>query len=75
MSDAIEAFKDMKDHSKALRAKYGVPCPECKRLLPKAHPKILLPGDYCRMHKYTDPRPELTDAEWQNVNEPKEMIR
>jgi hypothetical protein len=74
VSDTIDDFNAIKAHQKSLRAKYGVPCPECQRLLPKAHPKILLPGGYCRMHKYTDPRPELTDAEWQNVNETKETI-
>lgn len=67
MSDTIEAFRALKDHRKALRAKYGVPCPECRRLLPKAQPKILLPGEYCRMHKLTDPRPELTDEEYGDV--------
>ena len=36
----------------------GVPCPECKRLLPRASPTILLPGYSCnkRGHKYKDPR-------------------
>jgi hypothetical protein len=61
MTDTIDTFRALKDHRKALRAKYGVPCPECQRLLPKAQPKILLPQEYCRMHKFTDPRPELTN--------------
>lgn len=64
MSDWHEDFKVIEEHNRALRAKYGVPCPECVRRLPKANPKILLPQSRCKMHKYTDPRPELTDAQW-----------
>ena len=52
-------FGAIKDHKKRLRAKYGAPCPECQRLLPKAHPSILLPQQVCRIHKYRDPRPAL----------------
>ena len=64
MSDAVEVFKAQDDHRKRLRAKYGVACPECRRLLPKANATILLPGQRCRIHKYVDQRPELTDKEW-----------
>ncbi len=64
MSDAVEMFKAQGDHKKSLRAKYGVECPECKRMLPKASATILLPGKRCRIHKYVDPRQELTDKEW-----------
>ena len=64
MSEAVEVFVAIKDHKKRLRAKYGAPCPECQRLLPKAHPSILLPQQVCRIHKYRDPRPALTDDEW-----------
>lgn len=39
------------------RARLGVPCPRCVVLLPKAHPKILMPGQRCKMHNYRDPRP------------------
>ena len=64
MSDVADTFSGMKDHKKRLRAKYGTPCPECQRLLPKAHPSILLPQQVCRIHKYRDPRPELTEEQW-----------
>lgn len=64
MSEVVEIFRATKDHNKQLRAKYGAPCPECQRLLPKAHPSILLPQQVCRIHKYRDPRPALTDDEW-----------
>lgn len=67
MSDWLEDTKALEAHNKRLRAKYGKPCPECVRRLPKANPKILLPQGYCRMHKYKDPRPELSDIEWNNV--------
>ena len=63
MSDVADTFHGMKDHKKRLRAKYGIPCPECQRLLPKAHPSILLPQQVCRIHKYIDPRPELTEEQ------------
>ena len=64
MSEMVEVFGAIKDHKKRLRAKYGAPCPECRRLLPTAHPSILLPQQVCRIHKYRDPRPALTDDEW-----------
>ena len=47
MSDMSETFKAMKAARKEVRAKYGVPCPSCKRKLPKANPKILLPHQKC----------------------------
>ncbi len=64
MSEMADVFGAMKDHKKRLRAKYGVPCPECQRRLPKANPSILLPQQMCRIHKYRDPRPELTSEQW-----------
>lgn len=64
MSDTIEGYKDIADHRKALRAKYGVNCPQCAVKRPKAHPTILLPQQRCRVDGYRDPRPELTDKQW-----------
>ena len=64
MSDVGEMYTAMRAHKQRLRAKYGQPCPACVRLLPRAHPSILLPQQVCRIHKYRDPRPELTDAQW-----------
>ena len=58
MSDMTETYRAMDETRKLMREKLGRPCPECQRLLPKAHPKILLPGGFCRMHRYLDPRPE-----------------
>lgn len=68
MSEVTEMFQGMKDMRKALRAKYGRNCPECVRLLPKANPSILLPQQSCRIHKFKDPRPELTQDDYDKVN-------
>lgn len=66
MSDMIDAFRDLKDMRAREREVFGVPCPICREKLPKAHPKILKPGQVCRAHKpqFRDPRPQPTDAEW-----------
>lgn len=63
MSESVEIFRAMGDMRKTLRKLYGVDCPECVRLLPRAHPSILLPGQRCRIHGYRDPRPDLTDEQ------------
>lgn len=57
MSDAIEGFRALKEHRKALRARLGVDCPGCIQNHPKRFPSVLLPGQRCRVCKYTDPRP------------------
>jgi hypothetical protein len=67
MSDTIDDFRALHDHRKALRAKFGVPCPECKKRRPRAFPSILLPGGWCKIHQFRDPRPELTDADHKSV--------
>lgn len=64
MSDVAEMYQGMKAHTQRLRAKHGVSCPECVRLLAKANPTILLPQQRCRIHGYRDPREELTDQQW-----------
>lgn len=67
MSETIETYKAMGDHKKRLRAAYGVDCPVCIQKRPKAHPSILLPQQRCRVDGYIDPRPELTDQQYQDV--------
>lgn len=67
MSDMSDDFKAMKDHKKALRQKYGVECPECKRSRPRTNATILMPQQRCRVDGYTDQRPELTDEQWRNA--------
>ncbi len=64
MSDSIDTHKALTDRKKAMKARYGVPCPMCQRHLPKANPSILLPQGRCRIHGYRDPRPELTNEQW-----------
>jgi len=66
MSDTIDGFRDLKELRRVQRLVFGVPCPVCRKKLPKAHPKILEPGRLCRAHKpfYRDPRPEPTAEEF-----------
>lgn len=66
MGDMAEYFRDLRDHKKAIRKRYGVLCPECQIVRPKAHPTILLPGQRCRVDGYKDSRPQLTNEEWSN---------
>lgn len=65
MSDMGEDFKAMRDHKKAVRDKYGVECPVCKVKRPKACATILLPQQVCRVDKFRDPRPALTNEQWE----------
>jgi len=68
MSECAEMLGAIKDMRKALRAKYGLDCPVCIEKLPRANPSILLPRQLCRIHKYRDPRPELTQSDYDKVN-------
>lgn len=63
-SEYGELCHDIREARNAARAKYGVPCPECIKKLPKANPSILLPRQRCKIHGYRDPRPRLTDNEY-----------
>lgn len=56
MGDEGDFWRDVREARKEARDKLGVPCPECVKRLPKAHPTILLPQQMCRIHKYRDPR-------------------
>lgn len=57
MGDMGDYFNDLKDSRKAMRAAFGVNCPQCLIVRPKAHPTILLPGQRCKVDGYRDPRP------------------
>lgn len=61
-SDYGDLCREIRDRRREVRAKFGVPCPECVRLLPKACPTILLPQQRCRIHKYRDPRPRSPES-------------
>lgn len=63
-SDYGDMCRDIRDARSEARAKHGVNCPECVRLLPKACPSILLPQQRCRIHGYRDPRPRTPDTEY-----------
>ena len=58
MGDVGDTCRAFKEHKKALKAEHGEPCPSCKVKLPKAQPKILLPGQRCWCG-YRDKRPRL----------------
>lgn len=59
MSDYADMCAQMRAYRKEMRAKYGIPCPECLRLLPKANPTILLPQQRCKIHGYKDNRDRI----------------
>jgi hypothetical protein len=63
----IDAYQRSLDQQRALKGKFGAPCPECVRRRPKSAPKILLPAGYCYRCRHRDPRPPLTDAQMQEA--------
>lgn len=68
MSECAEIYGAMKDARKHLRTVLGVNCPECVRLIPRACPSILIPGQRCRIHGYVDPRgQDLIEAEYKKL--------
>jgi len=69
MSEVAEMYQGLKDFKKRLRERFGVKCPECVRLLPKANATILLPQQRCRIHGFRDARPELTQEDYDSLAE------
>lgn len=67
MGDMGDIYRDMKEHRRAMRLRFGVECPSCKRVRPKAHPSILLPQQRCKVDGYVDPRPHLTQEDHASV--------
>lgn len=67
MGDMGDLYNAMREERRALRAKFGTPCPHCRDKQPKREPTILLPGQRCKVDGYRDPRPRLTDEERQSV--------
>ena len=47
MGDMGDVWNEVKAYRKKQRDRLGVPCPQCTVRLPKAQPKILLPGQRC----------------------------
>lgn len=64
MSDYGDMCRELRQSKKSVRARYGKPCPECVKKLPKASPSILLPSQRCKIHGYRDPRPRTADTEY-----------
>jgi hypothetical protein len=62
MGDVGDDFKWWNEQKKEMRAKHGIPCPECVSKLPKANPSILVPGQRCRIHGYRDNRPRIDQS-------------
>lgn len=56
MGDMGDYFNDLKADRRERRDRLGIECPDCKRLLPKANPSILLPGQKCKMHNFRAPK-------------------
>lgn len=56
MSDYGDMCREMRDFKKQSRERFGIPCPECSKKLPKADPTILLPQQVCKIHGYRDLR-------------------
>jgi hypothetical protein len=67
VSDIVDMFRLMKQHKTALRKEFAIDCPACAIARPKAPASKLLPQQRCRVDGYRDPRPALTDAQYQDV--------
>lgn len=57
MGDVGDFYNALREDRRERREKYGVPCPRCSEVRPKASPSILLPGQRCNVDGYRDPRP------------------
>ena len=69
-SDYGELCRDLREAKREARLKYGVDCPECKRLRPKACASILLPGQRCKVDGYRDPRKRTKENEYLHTEKP-----
>lgn len=67
MGDVGDTFKALDEVMKERRTRLGIDCPACKVKLPKAIPKVLLPGQKCWCG-YKDPRKNLSHEVWENCN-------
>jgi hypothetical protein len=63
MGDMGDLYNDLRQHRRDIRDRFGVNCPKCAEVRPKACPSILLPGQRCKVDRYVDPRPRLTDEQ------------
>ncbi len=58
MGDEGDFWRDVKEARAEQKRLHGVPCPACTVKLPKADPKILMPGQRCWCG-YRDPRQRM----------------
>ena len=56
MGDMGDDFRAWREAKHKARKEHGVLCEDCIRLLPKASPSILLPGQKCSMHPFRAPQ-------------------
>lgn len=47
MGDTGDDYKVLKEYNRDRRRTLGINCPGCQKKFPKAHPKILMPGQKC----------------------------
>lgn len=55
----FEPLVQLRKARREFKRRYATPCQQCVELLPKAHPSMLLPGQKCRIHGWTNPAPRL----------------
>jgi hypothetical protein len=67
MGDMGDLYRDWNAGKKSMRDKHGVDCPQCRVKQPTRTPTILLPGQRCKVDGYRDPRPRLSDEEFESV--------
>jgi hypothetical protein len=67
MGDMGDLWRDAKEESRKLRAKYGIDCPMCIKKQPRRIPTNMLPGQRCKVDGYRDPRPRLTEEQLDEV--------
>lgn len=63
MSEIGDDFQAIKAVMQERKARLGANCPACTVKLPKAIPKVLLPGQKCWCG-YRDPRPNQSHEVW-----------
>ena len=62
MGDVGDFWRDVKDYRREQKDLHGVKCPDCTVRLPKAQPKVLMPGQRCWCG-YRDQRKRLDKEE------------
>lgn len=64
MGDVGDTFRALDELMRERKSRLGVDCPSCKKKLPKAIPKVLLPGQKCWCG-YKDLRPNQSGEIWE----------